>query len=101
MPKIFKEISKLLIKEGFFCFTFEEYVSGDNIQGKKESALGEGLVEKVPKLLSFKVYRRTFKEIEKLLKESGFKVLLTKKFVGYFKTKKKIPVHYVLILAQK
>lgn len=100
LAKTFKASAIVIKTEGFFCFTFEEYIREHKIQGKRENALGQGLVEKVPKLLSFKVYRRTLKEIEILLEDNGFKVISAQKFIGYFKTKKKIPVHYLVVLAK-
>ena len=100
LSKVFKNVAQVLKKEGFLCFTFEEYIHGHKIQGERESSLGKGLVSKVVRLLSFKVYRRTLKEVEKLLRDKGFKIVSTKKFIGYFKTKKKIPVEYLVILAK-
>lgn len=101
LKKLFRQVAKLTKRKGFFCFTFEEYRRAHPIQGNRIAPLGQGLVDKIPRLLSFKVYRRTVNEIKGLLENIGFEILATKKFVGYLKSKKKIPVYYVLILARK
>lgn len=101
LKKLFRQVAKVTKSRGFFCFTFEEYRRAHPIQGIRIAPLGQGLVDKTPKLLSFKVYRRTALEIKALLENLGFEILVTKKFVGYLKSKKKISVHYGLILARR
>lgn len=101
LKKLFRQMAKLTKSRGFFCFTFEEYRRAHPIQGSRIAPLGQGLVDKIPRLLSFKVYRRTVGEVKGLLENLDFEILATKKFVGYLKSKRKIPVHYGLILARK
>lgn len=101
LKKLFGQIARVIKKNGFLCFTFEEYLEGHPIQSNKVAPLGQGLVDKTPRLLSFKVYRRTVGEIRSLFDKLGFEVLITNKFIGYLKSKNKVPVHYGLILARK
>jgi len=101
LKKLFEQIARVTKRNGFLCFTFEEYINDHPIQGNRVTSLGQGLVAKIPRLMSFKVYRRTVGEIKSLLANLGFEILATKKFVGYLKSKKKIPVYYALVLARK
>jgi len=98
LKPLLKNVSNLIAREGYLCIAFEEFISGHKIQGKRVSVLGEGLVDKTPRLLSFKVYRRTENEIVKLLADN--KILINKRLIGYLRGPKKNPVVYRIILAQ-
>ncbi|KKQ94350.1 MAG: Methyltransferase type 11 [Candidatus Levybacteria bacterium GW2011_GWA1_39_11] len=101
LKKLSGQIARVTKRTGFLCFAFEEYIKDHPIQGNRVTPLGQGLVDKIPRLMSFKVYRRTVGEVKSLFENLGFEILATKKFVGYLKSKKKIPVHYGLILARE
>jgi hypothetical protein len=100
--KIFiKNIEKITKSGGYIAFTYELLLKNYKLQSKRISALGDGLVNPVPKLLSFKVYRHTEKEMWDILFANNIKKIYSKKFVGYLKTKEKIPVYYGLFVGKK
>lgn len=91
----FLKLSSLL------CFTFEEYLPKHNLQKWRKSEMGKGAVDPIPELLTFLNYRYTLKEIENILQHHKLKVLKTKRFQAYLKSKGKIPIYYWIILAKK
>jgi len=99
--KIMKEIVELTKLGGYIAFTYELLLRNRKLQSKKISLLGEDLVKPIPKLLLFKVYRYTPDEIKKILDRNKIKKLCSEKFIGYLKTKKKIPIYYQMIIGQK
>lgn len=99
MKKTLGEMKQLTKNDGVIIFTYEMFESENTHGIKKVSPLGAGL-EKIPRLLSFKVYRRIPSEIDKILKELSLKIIMREKFIGYLRSKFKIPVPYELIVVQ-
>lgn len=100
LDKIFEFASENIKNNGYFCFTFEEYLPKTKTQKWRIAELGKGFMKPIPKSHSFIVYRRSLLEVEKMLKKNGFQVLKKMKFNAYHKTIK-IPVIYRIILAKK
>ncbi|MDI6602878.1 MAG: class I SAM-dependent methyltransferase [Patescibacteria group bacterium] len=99
--KIMKEIVELTKPGGYIAFTYELLIKNRKLQSKRVSPLGEGLLKPIPKLLLFKVYRYTSIEIQKILNKNKIKKICNEKFIGYFKTKKKIPIYYQVLIGRK
>lgn len=98
---LMKEIEKIIKSGGYIAFTYELLLKNHKPQSKRVSALGEGLIKPVPKMLLFKVYRHTLKEVQEVFKKNKIKKIHSEKFIGYLKTKEKIPVYYGLIMGIK
>lgn len=101
LGKIIKEVAELTKPGGYVAFTYELLLKNYKIQSKRVSPLGEGLIKPIPKLLSFKVYRHTQNEIKEILDKNKIKKIYSERFIGYFKTKEKIPIYYQMIIGQK
>ena len=103
IKKIVKEMARITKKNGYVAFTYELWKKDSKIQSKKESPLGRGLVKPIPRLLSFKVYRHTPKEIEKILAKNNLEKVSHKEFISYSYSRppKKIPIYYQLIIGRK
>ena len=86
---------------GFLCFTFERYLPKHKLQKWRKSEMGRGAVDPIPELLTFWNYRYTSREIEEIAQRYKLKILKTKQFQAYLKSKEKIPIFYGIILAQK
>jgi ubiquinone/menaquinone biosynthesis C-methylase UbiE len=86
---------------GFLCFTFEKYLPKHKLQKWRKSEMGRGAIDPIPELLTFLNYRYTSKEIEIVLHRHKLKILKTKQFQAYLKSKEKIPIYYGIVLAQK
>lgn len=99
--KIIKEIAELTKPGGYIAFTYEVLLKNYKFQSKRVSPLGEGIIKPIPKLLSFKVYRHTPNEIKEILNKNKIKKIYSEKFIGYLKTKNKIPIYYQMIIGQK
>lgn len=99
--KIIEEMAKLTKPGGHIAFTYELLLKNHKLQSKRLSLLGQGLAKPVPKLFSFKVYRYAPDEIKKILNKNKIKKIYSEKFIGYFKTKDKIPIYYELVIGQK
>lgn len=100
LEKLLAEIKKLLKKDGIIAFTYE-YFEKDNTHGiKKTSALGEEVGPTIPKLLRFKVYRRTTMEINSILRNVKLNTLHRESFTGYLKSTLKIPVPYEIVVVK-
>ena len=100
LDRLFNLINHNMKDGGYFCFTFEEYIPTMKTQKWRESELGRGLKNPIPKSLSFIVYRRTLAEIKEILKRNNFKFLKQIKFNAYYKSNK-VPVIYRAILVRK
>ncbi len=103
IEKTVKEMARITKRNSYIAFTYELWKKDYKIQSKKESSLGKGLLKPIPKLLSFKVYRHTPKEIEKILIKNNLKKISHEKFIScsYSKPPEKIPVFYGMIISQK
>jgi ubiquinone/menaquinone biosynthesis C-methylase UbiE len=101
LEKVIRKVYKLLKPTGIFCFTFEEYLPEHKLQHLKKSELGRGIKSPLSKSVSFYVYRHSLAEVLNILQNTKFKVLKEKQFTSYFKTGKKIPVIYRIVLAKK
>lgn len=100
LKKILSEIKKLLKPNGVIAFTYEVFEK-DNPHGiKKVSMLGAEVKPEIPKLLRFKVYRRTPKEVDVILNNLKLKVLSRESFTAYLKSALKIPVPYEIIIVR-
>lgn len=99
--KIMEEIIGLIKPGGYLALTYELFLKSHKLQSKRVSSLGEGILKPIPELLSFKVYRYIPKEIEKILNENKIKKIYSEKFVGYLKTKEKIPIYYQSVIGRK
>ncbi|MDE2018801.1 MAG: class I SAM-dependent methyltransferase [Patescibacteria group bacterium] len=97
---VLKKLAELLAPSGVICFTFEEYLPEHELQQFKVAELGRGIADPVPEQISFRVYRRTLGEIGLVLKKIGMDISGQKQFVSYFKTNRKIPIIYRVILAR-
>lgn len=102
LEKVIEWTQCLLKHNGYLCFTFDEYIPRSMHQRWKVAPVGKGFVNPIPKKLSFLIYRRTLHAIKIVLAEHGFRILKQSRFVAYAKGKKrKVPVMYRAILAQK
>lgn len=101
LEKIIKEMAELLKPGSYIAFTYELLLKNHRLQSKRASPLGEGPLRPIPKLFSFRVYRYTPKEVQKILDKNKIKKIYSEKFIGYFKTKEKIPIYYQLIIGRK
>jgi SAM-dependent methyltransferase len=99
LDKVFDFVSHILKPQGYFCFTFEEFLPKSKLQKWEIGELGKGIFEPIPKPLSFFVYRRTILDIKATLSSHGLIFLKQKRFIAYHKSNK-IPVIYRLILAR-
>lgn len=99
IKKTLGEMKQLLKKDGLIVFTYEIFELNNTYGIKRVSSLGAEL-EKAPKLLDFKVYRRLPNEIDSLLKDLSLKIVAREKFIGYLRSQLKIPVPYELLLAR-
>lgn len=86
---------------GFLCFTFEKYLPKHRLQKWTKSEMGRGAIDPIPELLTFSNYRYTLREIKKTVQNHKLKILRTKRFKAYLKSKEKIPIFYEIVLAQK
>jgi len=94
-------LTGFLKPSALLCFTFEEYLPKHKIQRWKKSEIGRGIVDPLPELLTFLNYRHTPTEIKILLANHRLKLLKTKRFQAYLKSKEKIPIYYTIMLARK
>ena len=101
IEEVFKDVFKLLKKDGYFVFTYEILISKDKIQNKREQYISEGYSEKNNLEEEFKLYRRSIEEMETLLIDCGLKIIEHKKIKAFLKTKNRIPVYYGLVLVRK
>lgn len=99
--KLIKELSDLTKSEGYIAFTYEPIVEKSKLQYKKVSLVGEDIVDPIPKLLSFKIYRYTKKEVKEILSKNKINIIYQGKFIGYYKTKDKIPIYYEMVVGRK
>jgi len=102
LPNAIKWSNDILKTDGLFCFTFDEYLPRSTYQRWKVAPVGKGFVRKIPKQLSFPVYRRTLQEVQKMLKQYGFRFLKQERFSAYAKGKqRKVSIVYRAVLAEK
>ena len=87
IEEVFKDVFKLLKKDGYFVFTYEILISKDKIQNKREQYISEGYSEKNNLEEEFKLYRRSIEEMETLLIDCGLKIIEHKKIKAFLKTK--------------
>jgi predicted TPR repeat methyltransferase len=99
IEKVLKDIKKLLKPNGLIVFTYEVFGEKNPYELKKTAPLGEGIKPEIPKLMRFKVYRRTPMEINKIVEKMMLKVYKRKIFTSYLKSSQKTPVIYEIILA--
>jgi predicted TPR repeat methyltransferase len=99
--KLLYDLKKLLKDEGIIVLTYELYEKNNTYGLGKTAPLGEIVGPDIPKLLRFKVYRKTPHEINFILKSLGLNTLARKFFTAYYKSEQKIPVPYEIILAKK
>lgn len=101
LKKCLWEMTELTKPGGYIAFTYELLLENHKFQSMKVSPLVQGIIEPIPKLLSFEVYRYTPIEIEKILNENRIIKIYSEKFIGYLKTEDKIPVYDELIIGGK
>jgi len=101
IDKTINLLVNFLKPSGFLCFTFEKYLPKHRLQKWTKSEMGRGVIDPIPELLTFLNYRYTLREIKKIVQNHKLKILRTKKFKSYLKSKEKIPIFYEIILAQK
>lgn len=101
IAKTIKLLVNFLKPSGFLCFTFEEYLPTHKLQKWRKSEMGRGIVNPIPELLTFLNYRYTPREVKKIVQQHNLKVLKTKQFQAYLKSKEKIPIFYGIVLAAK
>jgi len=84
---------------GYFCFTFEEFVEGHELQGDRQSHSGVGTIGPgIP--LDFNHHRHSKTEIDEILASQGLTTIEAKRFQAYYKTANMIPIYYWIVLAK-
>lgn len=101
IDKAINVLANFLKPSGLLCFTFEEYLPEHKFQQWRKSENGRGAIDPVPELLTFLNYRYTPKKIEGILQRHKLKLLKTKRFQAYLKSKEKTPIYYSIMLAIK
>lgn len=99
--KIIKEVDKLLKNNGYFIFTYEILLPEHKLQKLKVQYNADGYIENQPNIAKFKLYRRSKKEINEILKNTGYQIIRHFKIRAFLKGPAKIPVYYGVVLAIK
>lgn len=100
IKKIIKETKQLLKPGGYFIFTYELLLPNYKFQKAKVQYNAEGYIKNPPRILKFRLYRRSKKEINKILKVVGYKIIRHFKIKSFLKGPARIPVYYGLVLVQ-
>ena len=100
IKKIIEQVSQLLKADGHLIFTYELLMPNYKFQKRKAQYNAKGYIENPPNILKFKLYRRNKKEINKILKYTGYKTIRHFKFQAFLKGPAKIPVYYGLVLTK-
>jgi len=99
--KIIRETHRLLKNDGYFIFTYELLLNNHKFQKLKVQYNTEGYIENPPDIAKFKLYRRSKKEMNKLLNRVGYKVIRHFKIKAFLKGPSKTPVYYGVVLVKK
>jgi len=98
---IIKDVHQLLKPNGHFAFTYEMLLPNHNFQKWKAQGNANGYIKNSPDIINFKLYRRSKKEINEILKDVGYQVVKHFKISAFLKGPKKISVYYGVVLAIK
>jgi SAM-dependent methyltransferase len=98
LQAVIRSLRNVLRTAGLICFTFELYLPDHELQGKRSAETGEGAQQQL-KDTSFLTYRRTFDEVETLLRGIGFRIISKSDFIAYLKSSKLVPISYGIVLA--
>ncbi|MCX6703231.1 MAG: class I SAM-dependent methyltransferase [Candidatus Zambryskibacteria bacterium] len=105
LAKVFITSGKHLKLGGLICFTYEELLPNSPLQRLRRSPRGALLYKKVPRRLSFPVFRQTFVEVKQELELAHFTILHHHKFVAYHLRRSSdncvFDVTYRIVLAQR
>jgi len=100
IKKIIKEVSWLLKSDGYFIFTYELVLPNYKFQRLKAQYNAEGYIENPPNIMKFKLYRRSKREMDRILKDNRYKIIRNFNIKAFLKGPAKIPVYYSLVLAK-
>lgn len=95
IKKIIKETKQLLKIGGYFIFTYELLLPNYKFQKAKVQYNAEGYIKNPPQILKFKLYRRNKEEINKALKDVGYKIIKHFKIKAFLKGPAKFP--YIMV----
>lgn len=98
---IVKDVHQLLKPNSHFAFTYELLLPDHNFQKQKVQGNANGYIKNPPDIINFKLYRRSKKEINEILKNVGYRVVKHFKIRAFIKGPQKIPVYYGVVLVVK
>lgn len=98
--RIIKDTYQLLRTNGYFIFTYELLLPNHKLQRLKVQHNAEGYIKNPPNIMKFRLYRRTKKEINEILKNVGYQIIKHFRIEAFLKGPSKIPVYYNIVLAK-
>ncbi|MGB2762435.1 MAG: class I SAM-dependent methyltransferase [Minisyncoccales bacterium] len=101
IKRIIKETYQLLKTDGYFIFTYELLLPNHKLQKLRVQYNAEGYIENPPNITKFKLYRRSKKEINEILSNTGYQIIRHFKIRAFLKGPTKIPVYYGVVLTKK
>lgn len=101
IKRIIKETYQLLRSDGYFIFTYELLLPDHKLQKLRVQDNAEGYIENPPNIAKFKLYRRSKKEINEILSNTGYQIIRHFNIRAFLKGPAKIPVYYNVVLAKK
>lgn len=100
IKRIIKETHQLLKTDGYFIFTYELLLPNHKFQKLRVQYNAEGYIENPPKIMKFRLYRRSKKEINEILNGAGYQIIRHFKIKAFLKGPSKIPVYYGVVLTK-
>ncbi len=101
IKRIIKETYQLLKADGYFIFTYELLLPNHRLQKLRVQYNAEGYIKNPPNIMKFRLYRRSKKEINKILNNTGYQIIRHFKIRAFSKGPAKIPVYYSVVLTKK
>lgn len=101
IKRIVKETYQLLKTDSYFIFTYELFLPDYKFQRLRIQYNAEGYVKNPPRIIRFRLYRRSKKEINKILNDAGYQIIRHFKIRAFLKGPAKIPVYYGVVLTTK
>jgi len=101
IKRIIKETYQLLKTDGYFIFTYELLLPNHRLQKLRVQYNAEGYVKNSPNIMKFRLYRKSKKEINGILNDTGYQIIRHFKIRAFLKGPTKIPVYYGVVLTKK